>query len=99
MANVQYFDVILKPVITEKSMNAMTEKKYTFLVHPDANKTMIKGAVEKVFPGTWVVCVKTMNLDGKTKRRGMTFGKTAKTKKAIVKLTEDSKEIEVFQGL
>ena len=99
MANVQYFDVILKPVITEKSMNAMTEKKYTFLVHPEANKTMIKEAVEKMFPGTKVESVNTMNLDGKTKRRGMTFGKTAKTKKAIVKLTEDSKEIEVFQGL
>ena len=99
MANVQYFDVILKPVITEKSMNAMTEKKYTFLVHPEANKSMIKEAVEKMFPGTKVASVNTMNLDGKTKRRGMTFGKTAKTKKAIVKLTEDSKEIEVFQGL
>ncbi len=44
MANVQYYDVILKPVVTEKSMNAMAEKKYTFLVHPDANKTMIKGS-------------------------------------------------------
>ena len=99
MANVQYFDVILKPVITEKSMNAMTEKKYTFLVHPEANKSMIKEAVEKMFPGTKVESVNTMNLDGKTKRRGMTFGKTAKTKKAIVKLAEDSKEIEVFQGL
>ena len=99
MANVQYFDVILKPVITEKSMNAMSEKKYTFLVHPEANKSMIKEAVEKMFPGTKVASVNTMNLDGKTKRRGMAFGKTAKTKKAVVKLTEDSKEIEVFQGL
>ena len=99
MANVQYFDVILKPVITEKSMNAMSEKKYTFLVHPEANKSMIKEAVEKMFPGTKVASVNTMNLVGKTKRRGMTFGKTAKTKKAVVKLTEDSKEIEVFQGL
>lgn len=99
MANVQYFDVILKPVITEKSMNAMSEKKYTFLVHPEANKSMIKEAVEKMFPGTKVASVNTMNMDGKTKRRGMTFGKTAKTKKAIVELTEDSKEIEVFQGL
>ena len=99
MANVQYFDVILKPVITEKSMNAMTEKKYTFLVHPEANKSMIKEAVEKMFPGTKVESVNTMNLDDKTKRRGMTCGKTAETKKAIVKLTEDSKEIEVFQGL
>ena len=54
MANVQYYDVILKPVVTEKSMNAMSEKKYTFLVHPEANKTMIKEAVEKMFPGTKV---------------------------------------------
>ena len=99
MANVQYYDVILKPVVTEKSMNAMSEKKYTFLVHPEANKTMIKEAVEKMFPGTKVESVNTMNCEGKTKRRGMTFGKTAASKKAIVKLTEDSKEIEIFQGL
>ena len=99
MANVQYYDVILKPVITEKSMNAMSEKKYTFLVHPEANKSMIKEAVEKMFPGTKVESVNTMNLDGKTKRRGMTYGKTAKTKKAIVALTEDSKDIEIFEGL
>jgi len=99
MANVQYFDVILKPVVTEKSMNVMSDKKYTFLVHPEANKTMIKEAVEKMFPGTKVASVNTMNLDGKTKRRGTTFGKTAKTKKAIVQLTEDSKDIEIFTGL
>lgn len=99
MANIQYYDVILKPVVTEKSMNAMAEKKYTFLVHTEANKIMIKEAVEKMFPGTKVASVNTMNLEGKTKRRGATFGKTAKTKKAIVKLTEDSKEIEVFGGL
>ena len=99
MANVQYYDVILKPIVTEKSMNAMSEKKYTFLVHPEANKSMIKEAVEKMFEGTKVKNVNTMNQDGKTKRRGMTFGKTAKTKKAIVTLTEDSKEIEIFEGL
>ena len=99
MANVQYYDVILKPVITEKSMAAMGEKKYTFLVHPEANKTMIKEAVEKKFEGAKVKTVNTMNLDGKTKRRGMTFGKTAKTKKAVVTLTEDSKDIEIFEGL
>ena len=99
MANVQYYDVILKPVVTEKSMNAMAEKKYTFLVHPDANKTMIKEAVERMFEGTKVASVNTMNLDGKTKRRGMTYGKTAKTKKAIVQLTEDSADIEIFEGL
>ena len=99
MSNVQYYDVILKPVITEKSMNAMSEKKYTFLVHPEANKTMIKEAVEKMFPGTKVDSVNTMNCQGKKRRRGMIVGKTADTKKAIVKLTADSKEIEIFQGL
>lgn len=99
MANVQYYDVILKPVITEKSLAAMGEKKYTFLVHPEANKTMIKEAVEKMFDGAKVKTVNTMNLDGKTKRRGVTFGKTAKTKKAVVTLTEDSKDIEIFEGL
>ena len=99
MANIQYYDVILKPVVTEKSMNLMADKKYTFFVHPEANKTMIKEAVEKMFEGTKVARVNTMNMDGKSKRRGMTVGKTAKTKKAIVKLTEDSKEIEVFGSL
>ena len=99
MANVQYYDVILKPVVTEKSMNAMSEKKYTFLVHPEANKTMIKEAVEKMFEGTKVKSVNTINNDGKKKRRGMVVGKTAKSKKAIVALTEDSKDIEIFQGL
>lgn len=99
MADIRYYDVILKPVITEKSMKHMGEKEYTFLVHPDSNKSMIKEAVEKMFPGTKVKKVNTINQDGKTKRRGMTFGKTAKTKKAIVQLTEDSKEIEIFSGL
>ena len=99
MANVQYYDVILKPVITEKSMADMATKKYTFLVHPEANKSMIKEAVEKLFEGTKVAKVNTMNLDGKTRRRGRTVGKTAKSKKAIVKLTEDSKDIEIFEGL
>ena len=93
MANIQYYDVILKPVITEKSMGIMAEKKYTFLVHPEANKTMIKEAVEKMFEGAKVKSVNTMNIDGKKKRRGMVVGKTAKTKKAIVQLTEDSKYI------
>ena len=99
MAALQYYDVILKPIITEKSMNAMGEKKYTFLVHPEANKTQIKEAVEKMFEGTKVSKVNTMNNAGKTKRRGMVYGKTAKTKKAIVQLTEDSKDIEIFEGL
>ena len=99
MANVQYYDVILKPVITEKSMDGMASKKYTFMVHPEANKTMIKDAVQKMFPGTKVASVNTMNCDGKNRRRGMVVGKTAKTKKAIVQLTADSADIEIFEGL
>jgi large subunit ribosomal protein L23 len=99
MADIKYYDVILKPVVTEKSMSGMAEKKYTFYVHPEATKSQIKEAVEKMFEGTKVSRVNTMNLDGKTKRRGMTFGKTAKRKKAMVYLTEDSKEIEIFTGL
>ena len=77
MAAVNYYDVILKPVITEKSMAGMGDKKYTFLVHPEANKTMIKEAVEKMFEGTKVKKVNTMNLEGKNKRRGLVVGKTA----------------------
>ena len=99
MASLRYYDVILKPVVTEKSMNAMGTKKYTFLVHPEANKTQIKEAVEKMFDGAKVQHVNTMNLDGKNKRRGAVTGKTAKTKKAIVQLTADSKDIEIFAGL
>ena len=99
MANIQYYDVILKPVITEKSMDLMVDKKYTFLVHTEATKAQIKEAVEKMFEGTKVARVNTMNLEGKNRRRGMVVGKTAKTKKAIVQLTEDSKEIEIFEGL
>ena len=99
MADIKYYDVILKPVITEKSMAGMGDKKYTFLVHPQATKTQIKEAVQKMFDGVKVESVNTMNMDGKTKRRGMTFGKTAKTKKAIVALTADSADIEIFEGL
>ena len=99
MADVKYYDVILKPVVTEKSMTGMGEKKYTFLVHTEANKSMIKEAVEKMFDGVKVEKVNTMNMDGKKKRRGMVVGKTAKTKKAIVQLTADSKDIEIFSGL
>ena len=91
MADIKYYDVILKPVITEKSMELMA--------HTQATKNQIKEAVEKMFAGTKVKSVNTMNLDGKTKRRGMTFGKTAKTKKAIVQLTAESADIQIFEGL
>ena len=99
MADIKYYDVILKPIITEKSMNGMAEKQYAFSVNPEATKTQIKEAVEKMFAGTKVVKVNTVNADGKVKRRGVTYGRTAKTKKAYVKLSEDSKDIEIFQGL
>ena len=99
MADIKYYDVILKPVVTEKSMNAQAEKKYTFLVHPDVTKTQIKAAVEKMFDGTKVEKVSTMNYKGKPKRRGRFTGTTAAKKKAVVKLTKDSKDIEIFEGL
>ncbi len=99
MADLKYYDVIQKPIITEKSMAAMGEKKYTFLVHPEATKSQVKEAVEKMFAGTKVKGVNTMNLDGKKKRRGMVIGKTAKSKKAIVQLTAESADIEIFEGL
>jgi len=99
----EYYDVIIRPVVTEKSMADMADKKYTFIVHPDATKPMIKNAVEKMFDGTSVESVRTMNLEGKTKRRnsksGVTSGRTASKKKAVFKLTADSKEIEIFSGL
>jgi large subunit ribosomal protein L23 len=99
MADLKYYDVILKPIVTEKSMNTMSEKKYAFSVHPDATKNQIKEAVEKMFAGAKVEKVNTMNMDGKNRRRGNTVGKTSRVKKAIVQLTADSAEIEIFSGL
>lgn len=99
MADLKYYDIIKKPVITERSMNDMADKKYVFLVHTDATKIQIKQAVEKMFEGTKVEYVNTISLKGKNKRRGYTVGKTNAKKKAIVQLTEDSKEIEIFQGM
>lgn len=99
MAALKYYDVILKPMVTEASMNAMADNKYTFLVHPNANKIQIKEAVEKLFPGTKVEKVNTINRPGKQRRRGLVIGRTSKTKKAIVTLTKDSKTIELYPGL
>ncbi|MBS4959937.1 MAG: 50S ribosomal protein L23 [Clostridiales bacterium] len=99
MADIKYYDVILKPVITERSMAIIENKKYTFLVHPTANKIQIKEAVEKMFDGVKVASVRTMNYDGKERRRGAIYGRTSKKKKAIVELTQDSKDIEIFQGM
>lgn len=99
MADLKYYDILLKPVVTENSMSIIEDKKYTFFVHPEATKAQIKDAVEKLFDGTKVASVNTMNYSGKPKRRGMIWGKTAKKKKAIVKLTQDSKDIDFFQGM
>ena len=99
MADIKYYDVLIKPVITEKSMNLMGEKKYTFYVHPEATKIQIREAVEKMFEGTKVAKVNTLNVPGKKRRRGMIVGKTAAGKKAVVTLTEESKEIEFFEGM
>ena len=100
MADIKYYDVILKPVITEKSMAGMGEKKYTFLVHTEANKSQIKEAVEKMFEGTKVKSVNTINMDGKKKRQGAyPVGRRAAYKKAVVTLKEDSKTIEFFEGM
>ena len=99
MADIKYYDVILKPVITEKSMAGMGEKKYTFLVHPEANKTQIKEAIEKMFDGVKVAKVNTINVSGHLRRYGRFEGYTASWKKAVVTLTEDSKTIEFFESL
>ena len=99
MADLKYYDVILKPIITEKTMGEMADKKYTFYVHTDATKTQIKEAVEKMFDGAKVAKVNTINQDGKVKRRGMVYGRTAKFKKAYVQLTADSADIEIYEGL
>lgn len=91
-------DIIRKPVITEKSMAAMAENKYTFIVHINANKSQIKRAVEEVF-GVKVKNVQTLRTMGKTKRMGVHVGKRADYKKAVITLAEDSKSIEFFEGL
>ena len=99
MADLKFYDVIERPVITENSMSVLDEKKYTFIVHPEATKAQIKDAVEKMFEGAKVASVNTMNYDGKVKRMGRSEGRTASFKKAVVKLAADSKEIEFFQGM
>ncbi|NLY78319.1 MAG: 50S ribosomal protein L23 [Tissierellia bacterium] len=91
-------DIIIEPIITEESMDAMAERKYTFKVDRRANKSEIKKAIEKIF-GVKVEKVNTINMKGKKKRVGMYVGKTPNWKKAVVTLTEDSKEIEFFEGL
>ena len=92
-------DIILRPVITERSMAGIRNQKYTFAVAVDANKIEIGKAVEALFSGAKVAKVNTMNVRGKLKRMGRTSGYTAKWKKAIVTLSPDSKGIEFFESL
>ena len=92
------YDVVIRPIITESSMDLAAERKYAFKVDPRANKTEVKHAIEEIFDVD-VAKVNIMNVNGKTKRLGRSVGKTADYKKAIVTRTPDSKEIEIFQGL
>lgn len=93
------YDIIRRPIISEKSMAAAhLNREFIFEVQRSANKVEIKKAVEQIF-GVKVQSVNTINLDGKSKRVGVHVGKTSKMKKAIVKLTADSKSIEIFEGM
>ena len=92
------YDIIIKPIITEQSMEATAEKKYVFQVANDANKIEIKKAIEEIF-GVKVEKVNTIRMDGKEKRMGVHVGRRASWKKAMVKLTADSKTIEFFEGM
>ena len=93
------YDIIKKPVLTEKSYQDMAEKKFTFQVDVRANKTEIKQALESIFEGVKVDTVNTMRTIGKIKRQGRTQGRTPEIKKAIVTLKKDSKPIPFFEGM
>ena len=90
-------DILLAPVISEKAYGLIEENTYTFVVHPDANKTQIKIAVEKIF-GVTVTSVNTANRQGKRKRTRFGYGKRKDTKRALVTISADSKPIEIFGG-
>lgn len=92
------YDIITRPVLTEKTYMLISDKKYAFVVDIHANKTEIKEAVEKIFD-VKVESVNTLRTDGKLKRQGRTQGRTPETKKAYVTLKKDSKPIEFFEGL
>lgn len=91
-------DIIIRPIITERSMSEAADKKYAFQVAVDANKIEIRQAVEEIF-GVEVDSVNTMNVRGKQKRMGVHIGNRSATKKAIVRLTRKSKSIEFFEGM
>jgi large subunit ribosomal protein L23 len=91
-------DIILRPIVSEKSYGLLESGSYTFEVRPDANKTQIKIAIEKIFDGVTVVSVNTINRQGKRKRTRTGYGRRKATKRAIVTLSGDSKPIDVFSG-
>ena len=93
------YDIIKRPVLTEKSYEDMASKKYTFEVAIDANKTEIKAALEEIFDGVKVESVNTMRIQGKMKRQGRYMGRRPERKKAIITLKADSKGIEFFEGM
>ena len=92
-------DIVVKPIITERSMALIAEGKYTFEVLKSANKIEIASAIETLFPGTKVAAVNTMNVSGKTKRMGRNVGTTRSWKKAVVTIKADSKKIEFFESM
>ena len=92
-------DIIIRPVITERSMGGIATGKYTFEVANDANKIEIAEAVEILFPGTKVASVNTMHVRGKQKRMGKNVGMTRSWKKAVVTIKADSKKIEFFESM
>ena len=92
------YDIIIRPIITERSMEGIATKKNVFEVAKDAGKIEIRNAIEEIF-GVKVVSVNTMNVQGKEKRMGVYTGRRASWKKAIVQLTEESKTIEFFEGM
>lgn len=93
------YDIILSPVVSERSMDLMEEKKYVFRVDKKSNKSEIKEAIEQIFDGVKVAKVNTIKMLGKTTRYGRTEGKKSDWKKAIVTLKEDSKTIEFFDNM
>lgn len=93
------YDIIIRPVLTEKSYEDMAARKYTFEVATDANKTEIKSALEEIFDGVKVESVNTMRIQGKMKRQGRYMGRRPERKKAIITLKEDSKGIPFFEGM
>ena len=92
-------DIVIRPIITERSMAGIAAGKYTFEVAKSANKIEIAFAIETLFPGTKVAAVNTMNVSGKTKRMGRNVGTTRSWKKAVVTIKADSKKIEFFESM